>query len=156
MARPSRAEEVQTERRRRKPNNGLAGLKLAVPPELLDLNKFVYRWANENDRRLIDLTENDDYEIVKDTRIEGEGEGTPVTKVVGTQQDGKALRAYLLRKPKHYYDEDRRANLKAISETEDQIRRGLPNTATDPGLAGVSYTPGPVPGQNGVNIIDGR
>ena len=157
MSRASRAEEVQTERRRRPSGpNQLAGLKLSVPAELLDPN-FQHRWANENDRRLNDLTQHDDYDFVMDPgKVKTDGEGTPVTKIVGTKPDGSPLKAYLIRKPKKYYDADRKEALKPIAETEDQIRRGLNHTKIEPGLAGVSYTPSPVPGESGTNIIDGR
>lgn len=143
MPNPSRAEEVQQERRRRTANGPIGGRKLTVPEEWLDRENFEYRWANDKDNRLSDLTQSDDWDRVTSP------DGKVITKNVGTNE-GKPLQAYLLKKPKKYYDADKAEQMKPINELENEIRRG--GTGHLKGIADVdnTYTP------NGVNIIDGR
>lgn len=149
MPRENRAAEVQSERRRKRGGVTQTG-KLAVPEEMLDRENFVYRWANDKDNRLADLTQNDDYEFVK---VPGDGEGTPFTRNVGTHE-GKPLKAYLLQKPKRYHEADRKEKQGRIDAMEDEIRRGgtahLKNE--DRSDLKATYTPG----LSGANIIDGR
>lgn len=144
---PNRAAEVQSDRRRKR--GGTQAGKLAVPEEMLDRDNFAYRWANDKDNRLSDLTQNDDWTIVRAPATEGEG--TPVTRNVGTHE-GKPLKAYLIQKPKDYFEADHAERLRPVNELENEIRRG--GTAhlksEEAGDTGGLYTPG------GRNTIDGR
>lgn len=151
MPRETRAAEVQSERRRKR--GGSRAGKLAVPEEMLDRENFVYRWANDKNNRLSDLTVNDDYEIVRNPAIEGAGEGTPVTRNVGTN-DGKPLMGYLLRKPKRFHEADQKERLQSIDVMEDEIRRGGTAHLTNEDRTDLKATY--TPGLSGANIIDGR
>lgn len=156
----ARAEEVRTERRR-KTSGSTSGLKLAVPEEMLDRQKFAYRWANDKDNRLQALTKDDDYDIVRYPPVEGETEGKPVTKIVG-MSEGKPLLSYLLQKPRTYYDADQKAKQDKIAAVEKEIRRGgtkhlaVGDAETTSGDAASLYTPGGPDGMSGVNIIGDR
>ncbi len=148
---PNRAAEVQSERRRKR--GGAHTGKLAVPEEMLDRDNFEYRWASDKDNRLQDLTVGDDYDFVRTPAINGETEGTQVTRNVGTH-DGKPLKGYLLRKPKPFYDADQKEKLEPVKQMEDEIRRGGTGhlRGEDRSDLGATYTPG----ITGANIIDGR
>lgn len=123
----TRADDIKTERRRRK-SDSLTGRqrKLMVDEDKLDRNKFVYRFANDEESRLHNLTKLDDWDVVTD--VEGEsdqtGMGSEVSRHVGLGKSGKATRAVLLRKPKHLHDEDERAKQRRIDATEDGMREG--------------------------------
>ena len=154
-----RAEEVRT--RRRNPGSVQdRGLKLSVPKDQLDPN-FTYRWANDDQNRLHNLTAEDDYDIVSDPRHEikpdADSDGTPIAKLVGTA-DGRPMKGYLLRKPTKYYKADRKEAQKPVDELDEQIRAGLIQNTTTPGLAGVAYTPGSAGGApyTGRNEVEGR
>ncbi len=146
MPNPTRADEERTERRRRTGNTPLTGLKLSVPEELLDRKTYEYRWADDKDNRLSALTERDDYEFVPDTRIKSDGEGTKISRKVGTHE-GKPLMSYLLRKRKDYYDADKREERKnRVDALEEEIRRGTIHNRSDirgdSGPDALTYTPG--------------
>jgi hypothetical protein len=72
---------------------------------------------------------------------EGSGEGTPVKRLVGKQDGGAPLYAYLCRKPKDFYQADKARELRSIREREDAIKRGP--GAIEGGLPGgsTSYVP---------------
>jgi hypothetical protein len=123
--RPPRQAETQQRRRRREDMGDDRHLKLAVPASLKE-EGFVYRWINETPGRIENKTVHDDWDIVK-SEIDPEkdnGEGSPVRRAVGTAADGKALYAYLCRKPKDYYQADKKAEQGQIAEDEKNLRRG--------------------------------
>jgi hypothetical protein len=124
----SRADEMTTERRRRK-GDSLRGIRrrLAITGEL-DHENYAYRWANDDGARLHQLTVADDWEVVQDRKgtlsVNGNGVGAEVSQPVGVGEQGRPMRAVLLRKPKHLYDEDFREAQSRIDETEAAIQRG--------------------------------
>ncbi len=121
----ARAEEVQSGRRRRQDTGELAGLKLHVDESRKD-PRYVYRWINNDERRMQDKTVRDDWEVVTDPAIEGSGEGTPVERLVGEAKNGAPVRAILVRKLKSYFEEDKAKALRVVKEREDAIKRGAP------------------------------
>jgi hypothetical protein len=120
----TRADSIKTERRRRN-SDGLAGrgLRLRVDEAHLDRTKFEYRWANDTDNRVFDLTKADDWEVVPDReggiRPDSNGVGAEVSVPVGGGQ-----RSVLLRKLKDYHNDDELAKRRAIDETENAMRQG--------------------------------
>jgi len=140
--RPPRQQETQQRRRRRETLGDERHLKLGVPDSMNDPN-FEYRWFNENGNRIQQKTELDDWDIVK-TEVDAtkdNGEGSPVRRPVGTKADGSPLYAYLCRKPKEFYIEDKKAEQEAIKADEDALRRG--QVKGSEALAGPhAYVPG--------------
>jgi hypothetical protein len=146
----TRADEVKQERRRRQDSGPLVGLKLAVPEELKEPG-YEYHWFNDKDGggRLYDKTKLDDWDIVQTKAIEGTGEGVPVSRIVGKQDNGQPMKAYLCRKPKEYYRADQQERQARIKEQEDSIKRGV--VADPKGLKGESaYVP-----EGGISIRSG-
>src|SRR3990167_9017008 len=136
---PSKRAQAIMAHRRRRDTGGLAGLKLHVPEELKEPG-FEYRWINDDGRRIQGKTVDDDWDVVKTPAIEGQGEGTPVQRLVGKGEAGQPLRAFLCRKPIEFYKEDKAKEQRRIKEQEDAMKRGaLP---TPEGLKGpTTYIP---------------
>jgi hypothetical protein len=124
-ARVSRQEEVQ---RRRKTRDGgeLAGQRLGVPMSILDLERFQYHWFDDKPARLFSKTKEDDWDIVKHdgSVVETDDMGDAVSRIVGTAPDGSALKAYLCRKPRSFYDEDQAAKAARLDRQMAELRRG--------------------------------
>lgn len=149
-----RAGEVQAQRRRRQDTGPLAGLKLHVP-EHLKKPGMKYRWLNDDDRRIHDKTVNDDWDPVKNPAVEGTGEGTVVSRIVGKDNSGQPIRAILCEKPEGFYKADKAKELRdKVDAREEAIRRGVtddprglhgPNTYI-PNVLGDGFSTGP--GQN--------
>jgi hypothetical protein len=147
----NRAVEEKTERRRKRGNTQLPGLKLSVNEALLDRKNYVYRWINDNGGRIEDLTVNDDYDLVRDPTKEMKddngNEGALVSKVVGTTDNNQPIRAYLARKPKPYFDADQIEKRKVLDAQMADIKRGRPAEAQS--MGDNSYVP-----QGGISIKD--
>lgn len=150
QARPTRADEVKTERRRQRGSTAHTGMKLGVNEALLDRKNFEYRWINDKAGRIDAMTKNDDWDLVVDPskQVKGEGtnEGSYVSIHVGTGENNQPLRAYLARKPKAFYDEDQADKKAELDKTMEAIKRGKPQTAGAQEL---------VPGA-GISIQEGR
>ena len=132
----ARTEQISQERRRRN-SDSLAGIRsrLTVRQEL-DTENFAYRWVNDVDNRLHDLTVNDDWEMVEnragDMKPDGTGVGSEVATPVGTGENGRPIRAVLLRKKKDWYDDDERAKKRRIDDLESGLKAGaVPNMDSD-------------------------
>src|SRR3990167_5933210 len=127
--RPPRQEEVKRERRRRGRVGGEASLRLYVPPEYkAHWSNYELRWINDNRGRLHQKTKNDDWDICYSHELPGaepltgDGPGTAITaNAVGVGGDGKAYPAYLCRKPKDYYEADKRAEQEEIDKQENAV-----------------------------------
>lgn len=135
----TRAAEVQASRRRRRDTGPAAGMKLAVPEELKEPG-YEYRWINDDGRRIHAKTVLDDWDVVSTKAIEGQGEGTPVKRIVGKGEAGQPLHAVLCRKPKQFYQDDKAAEQRVIKQREDAMKRGAPPVPE--GLSGpTTYIP---------------
>ena len=144
-----RSQQVKRERRRRGDMGENSNMKLAVPDHAKDQN-FTYRWINDTiGGRVQNMTQHDDWDIVSDGQIDGQGEGTQVARSVGAMENGNPLRAYLCRKPKDFHEEDQQAKRAAINSREEELKEGpAPNS---PGLtAAEAYVP-----QGHKNVITG-
>lgn len=121
-----RSPRREGERRRRKTATQTLG-KLGVNPDLLDHSKYAYRWLNdEQNGRIVLKTQHDDWDLVSEN---GEKEdntdlGGKVSVIVGAHKDGSPKRAYLARKLKTFYEEDRAEAQKALDRQLTELRRG--------------------------------
>lgn len=98
-------------RRRRKSVGGHA-LKLQAPSR----PGFVRRWVNDDGNRIANAEELA-YDFVTDTSIQGTGEGSRVSRLVGTKANGEPLRAYLMETPVEEFRagvDEKEAHLKEI------------------------------------------
>lgn len=149
----SRAEQTQEQRRRRN-SESLSGQRrrMALDMSKLDTDNFEYRWANNEPGRLEVLTQQDDWEIVTDRegniKADSTGEGSQVSILAGVGDAGAPVRSVLIRKPKKYQDEDRRAKQRRIDEMEAQLKSG--NTPGDGAKGESFYTT-----ENGIRIEQG-
>lgn len=146
--RPTRADEVRTERRKKPGATQLSGLKLGVSEELLDRNKFEYRWVTDKGNRIKQLHDEDWDQVSEPVKADADGVGTVQSKVVGTN-DGKPVNGILMRKRKEWFAEDQKEKQKVLDELDNAIRRGDSHTKEAQELAGgIGYTPN---GQNQVS-----
>lgn len=138
--RPSRAEVLVRERRRRDTGSG-APRKLVVHGQLDD--GYEYRWINDRDARLLQKTVEDDWDIckqeggvVKHDAADGDG---AVRSLVGAKKDGSPMYAYLCRKPKELALIDRRKKNTRLDAIENQIKNRAPASSNVD--SGEFYTP---------------
>ena len=103
--RPKREETTQTERRRR---NGGQTAKLAIPAAVRKAHPDMeFRWGRDDEGRIQQLTQNDDWDMVPDVNA----------LHAGTGRAGQAMKMHLLMKPKRFMDEDRAEKLARVDET---------------------------------------
>lgn len=125
--RRARSEEEGAARRRRQ-DIDTVGKRLAVNTNLLDFSRYSYRFINDAPARLFKMTQQDDWDIVKNNgeivKNDNTDLGDAVSVVVGTKPDGSPLRAYLCRKPLGYYEEDQKKKQTDLDEQLTQLRRG--------------------------------
>ncbi len=121
-----RVEQVKQERRRRADTSYEYNHRLSVNHALLDHGNFAYRFINDTSGRLHELTVNDDWDVVKDPSVKTDNDntGAPVRKLVGANQDGSPIYAFLCRKPLQYHKEDRKRKAQRTDEMMAQIKRG--------------------------------
>ena len=137
--RPAKSEIKQNERRRRKGATGAIPSKMPVPEELLKDNNFVYRFFNDVGNRITHMTTNDDWDMVDSSGGNvGVDKGKALSHYVGTKEDGSPLTAYLMKKPRQYYEEDKASEQVGIDEKMNDIRKGAQGV-TDAKLAGKVY-----------------
>lgn len=143
--RPPRSQEVQTQRRRRADSGATAGLKLHVPENMKDPN-FEYRWVNDRPGRVHQLTVQDDWDVVSTDRpdqLTAAAEGSVMKRSVDKSNGDNAV---LLRKPKDYFEADRKEKQRPVDEIEKALRSG-----PAPSSEGISGSEAYVP--NGRNTI---
>lgn len=145
IARPTRADKVREERRRKPGQVLTSGVKLAVDQSKLDPN-FTYRWVNDKGNRVQQLEAADWDPVDEAVKADTDGAGTVQAKVVGTD-GGKPYSAILMRKRKDWFQEDKKEAQKPLDEVDETIRRGLNHQKDSPELSGRSYTP------NGRNTV---
>jgi hypothetical protein len=138
--RQSRAEEQLPERRKRT-DIDMTGKRLSVRNELLDFEKYKYRWINDSDVRLYQLTKQDDWEVMTQDgealKSDNTDMGAAISIPVGTKPDGSAMRAYLCRKLKRFFDEDQKMKQTELDEQLSRLRAGKDATGANMG----DYTP---------------
>lgn len=146
--RPTRADEVRTERRKKAGAVALSGLKLGVSEGSLDRTNFEYRWVNDKGNRVKQLHD-DDWDKVSDpVKDDATGLGSVQSTVVGTDKEGKPFEGILMRKRKDWFQADQKEKQGALDEVDEAIRRGAKHTKESPELSGgIGYTP------NGKNTV---
>lgn len=105
--------------------------KLGVNPDLLNHDQYAYRWFNDTQNGKLQLkTTHDDWDIVKDPAVKEDNTdlGSAISIVVGSNKDGSPLRAYLCRKLKTYFDEDKAEAQARLDEQLEQLSRGKDRT----------------------------
>lgn len=110
-------------KRRRRASVGGHSLKLQAPPR----PGYVRRWVNDEGNRIANAEELA-YDFVLDTSIQGTGEGSRVSRLVGTKANGEPLRAYLMETPEEEYragQADKEAHNRQI---DDAIMQGVDTT----------------------------
>lgn len=136
----TREEDVNDERRRRR-SDGVSDPSLSrfhITEDALDRKKFVYRSVADNGNRLLNLTQNDDYNFCtfKGERASGADADGVARYRSGTNLDGSPQYTYLLRKLKQWADEDRTQRLDKVDRAEKARLTETPDDAPDK-----SYTP---------------
>lgn len=120
--RPSKSQAEQQRRRKRKAAGGIKNL--AVNPDLLDHENFSHRWINDEEYRMIQKLKSDDWTIVTqdggEIKDDASDLGNAVSHVVGTNKQGGAMRAFLCRKPREWYEEDK---IEKQTELDEQLNR---------------------------------
>lgn len=143
---PSKRVEVERAARRRRDDLGLGRSRNLDVVGTKDPN-YEYRWINDDPGRMYNLTEADDWEVVKvgdlgESSAKDKGVGTGIERIVDKRSGRKAV---LVRKPKDYYAIDKGKEQALIDETERAIKRGAtPMAGAAPGEtlgAGVAYVP---------------
>ncbi len=122
--RRARSDEVLPERRKRT-DIDVVGKRLAVPTHLLDHEKYAYRWFNDADTRLMQMTKHDDWDVMaNDGEVASADLGNAITRPVGVNPDGSPMRAYLCRKLRRFYDEDQKMKQTDLDEQLSRLRQG--------------------------------
>lgn len=122
--RETRVEKTRRERRRRADTSEYANLKLAVPASMKEPG-FTYRWVNDTAGGRVNSLYDQDWDIVSDPAIEGDGEGSPVARNVDKE---KPLRAVLMRKPEEFHEEDQKAKRDRLKAMEGAMMRSPAQT----------------------------
>ena len=124
-----RSDYIPTERKARR-DMETRGKRLSVRTDLLDFNQFKYRWINENEARIHQMTQRDWQLVQKDGTGLREEEKDPdlgnlYSTIVGTTPEGRGLRAYLCRKLCKWWEEDQKQKQTELDEQLEQLRRGM-------------------------------
>jgi hypothetical protein len=137
--RPTRADEIRTERRKKPGSTSISGLKLHIDKDKLD-PAYEYRWVNDTPGRVQQLY-GEDWDKVKAGDITS-SPGTIPTQHVGSDA-GKPINAILMRKRKEYYAADQKEKQAPLDAMDESIRRGVNHQNAEPELRGdIAYTPG--------------
>lgn len=96
-----------------------------LPPDV------VGRWVNDTGGRIEEMQERGYQFVGKDNVLIGEGPedgnqaiDTRVTKIVGRDESGQPLRAYLMATKKEFYDEDQAAKNAELDAVDSAIKHG--------------------------------
>lgn len=116
--------------RRRRASVGGHALKLKAPSR----DGYVRRWVNDDANRLAEAQELA-YDFVSDSAIQSTGEGSRVSRLVGTKANGEPLRAYLMETPVEEFQagvSEKEAHLKEIDDAmlaiTDETGKRVPRT----------------------------
>lgn len=122
-----RIEEIRKRRQERGTLSNDPRTKLSVPQEKLDPN-WTYRWVNDREMRINQLQQQDwimvDEETTTGPDDRNKGIGTRPERIVNDRTVSKPERAFLMRKPKEFYDEDQARRINRIRDQEAQMARG--------------------------------
>lgn len=141
-ARVSRSDEERRERRRRHDGtlDRINNLALAIPPEVVEANPgYNFRWINDDRNRIHEKTQLDDWDVVESVDA----------RTVGTDREGRPLKAYLCKKPTEFCIEDAARKEADLKEQEMGLIQGNRDAASKQDLPDtVAYVPD---GKNNIN-----
>lgn len=125
MAPRSRQTAVRTERRNRDAGtlDRLQRNKLALPAEFRGDTDHTYRWVNDVDNRIHDLTIEGEWDVCTTANPET-SEEVKLRKPVGTKDTGEPMFAYLCRQPVAFFNEDQAAKVDLINAEEKAALSG--------------------------------
>lgn len=142
ITKPTRAEEVRQERRRKPGSVALNGIKLGVDEGKLDRKNFAYRFVRDEGNRVQQLHTQDWDPVPEQVKDDSNGLGT-VNTAHGGVADGKPYNMVMLRKRKEWFDADQSEKMRPLDEMDAAIRRGDDHKTGKLDLRGPDvYTPG--------------
>lgn len=114
----------------------MGGSRMRLDVKLKDpkqKEKFVFRWFNDQDSRIEDASAAG-YEPVQKDEVVGVGQtelhqdnsdlNSRVSKVVGRAEGNVPIRAFLMKIPREFYDEDQAAKDRRNAESDRALRGG--------------------------------
>lgn len=114
----------------------MGGSRMRLDVKLKDpkqKEKFVFRWFNDQDSRIEDASAAG-YEPVQKDEVIGVGQtelhqdnsdlNSRVSKVVGRAEGNVPIRAFLMKIPREFYDEDQAAKDRRNAESDRALRGG--------------------------------
>lgn len=122
---PARKQKQPKKQRRRKGSVGGRRKKLQVHEESLDRENYAYRWIVDDGRRVHDMTDQDDWDIVpnRDVKDDATDIGSSVSVLGNKTGDNGPQRLYLVRKPREYFEEDTAVIQAEVDKRERSIKR---------------------------------
>lgn len=125
----TRKAEVKKQRETRVPL-GVPRAKLGAP----EIPGFHLHWLNDEPGR-IPAAIDGGYEHVHEKELKGEANsadlGEKVSRIVGRNEDGSPLKAYLMKIKLEWYQEDQKAKRKELDGIDKAIRQGKLNEKPD-------------------------
>lgn len=142
IVRPTRADEVRQERRKKPGTSGPSRIRLSVDEKKLDRNTYHYRFANDKEGRVKQLMA-EDYDIApEEAKSDTSSLGTVNSTFAGKDDSGKPYDAVLMRKRKDWFDVDQKEKMRPLDEQDEAIRRNNPNHKGNDLRGPAVYTPG--------------
>lgn len=84
---------------------------------------YARRWINDSPGRVEHAEKRSGWTFV--TKKDEEGREERWSEIVGVNDDGNPLRAYLMEIPKEFYDQDQAEKQTPLDEFDKQLRRGI-------------------------------
>jgi hypothetical protein len=88
-----------------------------------DIPGYHLHWVNDEGGRISDAQQGG-YEFVKPAEVGKDGKEDQIKILVGKQDDGSGLYAYLMKIRMEWYEEDQQLALQAQDQFDDAIRKG--------------------------------
>jgi hypothetical protein len=130
MSREQRQETREGQGRQRRVPLGAPQQKLTAQIR----SGYVGRWVNDEGGRL-QQAEAAGYSFVSQDTKTATGSnadpGTRISRIVGSQENGQPLRAYLMEQTEENYAEDQAAKQRQIDAFDEAMKRGQPAGAQD-------------------------
>lgn len=83
---------------------------------------YVRRWVNDTSGRLQQAEDGGYTFVSSDQTAKSTDVGARISRVVGKNENGEGMRAYLMEIPQEWYDEDQRAKQKPVNEFEAALQ----------------------------------
>ncbi len=99
---------------------GVARTKLEVP---MTMEGYHLHWVNDSAGR-IQEAQRGGYTFVEPKEVQAADTGTQVKRLVGRNEDGSAMYAYLMKIEREFYDEDQQTIQSEVDQFDRAIKRG--------------------------------